>query len=287
MQIIGFALFEGPESAEPYFILADAEIENLQLQIPTLQQRVVGYFRTDLRGSIRLTNEDLTVINRLFRNPQSVFLVMGVDNQTGDSSGGFYVWDGDSIYAEGSFNEFPLDPRRLPREAPSSSARPQAATARTMAPPTPPRYPGPKALVPRRINRHGCRRLGWLAARFPFELSREPQQQAKAASARGPVAGFESPLMLSIEKMGSSIAILWNSSVPAVADARIAVVTIREGTRNRSFRSLDKASRLTNLCMFHSQNTSRSPSRCSRARVKSFATACLLRSAKHPLDPAL
>jgi hypothetical protein len=98
---------------QPNFILSDIQKQLLRKSISARQvgadaAAVVGYYRSDLRAGIKLTEDDLLLIREFFRSPLDVFLVMRADDQ-GKAKAGFFFWDAGSIFSDASFLEFPLD----------------------------------------------------------------------------------------------------------------------------------------------------------------------------------
>jgi hypothetical protein len=97
---------------ERYFILSGSDKEQLQElirkqgvddSIPS----VVGYFRSDLRGGIRLSQEDLVLSKELFSDPRQIFLIISAKD-AGTPTAGFFFWDTGSIFTEASFMQKPV-----------------------------------------------------------------------------------------------------------------------------------------------------------------------------------
>lgn len=250
VEINDFHLFE-TDRPDRHFILSDTEKASLRKVVQTRGSTVAGYFRSDLRGAIRLSKEDLSLIQDTFRNPSHVFLVMRLEDEAMPMAG-FFFWDGGSIFSEATFMQFPLDERQL--EAPPAPRRPpepEAAGVFSEIPPeTPPEIkPEPKAAKPdpvkidygpvilstpslaKRKSRIlwplvSTLMIGGLAGyaaylRFQPMPPRQGETQAPEANS--------SPMALSASQVDKDLTIVWNSRLPAIAGARVGMLTIRDG----------------------------------------------------------
>jgi hypothetical protein len=260
IDVSGFELFDRAND-DHHFDLSPSETLDLAAKIAHRAPDVVGYFRTDLRGRVRLTDVDVTVIKNLFRDPSYVFLVMSTD-EAGEPIGGFFFWDGDTLFSEISFKEFPLDPLRLPN-ALSRSQELQQQQPRVSAPPPDSAIalrggaPGPQAGSTKRSSRRwlalaafvaSALALGLVLMKLPLPIASHTDQPQPTASAPRPV--FGSALLLSARRTGDSVAITWNSAGPALTDARTAVVTVQDGDSKQEFALTEERFRTNKLIYF-------------------------------------
>ena len=250
VDISGFELFDR-KSGDPHFNLSESEMQEFAAQIRKRSQEVVGYFRTDLRGQVRLTDEDLSIINQHFRNSKHVFLVLSTDEMR-DQVGGFFFWDGETLFSELSFKQFSLDPRRL-----AARSTPPAEPASLSAKPTP--APAPAQTRQARSSRPPWMRTAalvtaalavglvatHLASRY---VGREPDQPRPTASS--PDAVFGPSLLVSAQRTGNSVSITWDSASPALADTRMAVVSVQDGSSKQEFALTQEQFRTNKLVYF-------------------------------------
>ncbi len=94
---------------------------------------VVGYYRTDQDHSIRLRDDDVTLIQEYFPEQNSVFLVIDAAASGQTSTAGFFFSDKGQVHSAFSFLEFPFDAHQLRMRA----ERQQPAIASTETTPTP------------------------------------------------------------------------------------------------------------------------------------------------------
>jgi hypothetical protein len=180
---------------------------------------VVGYFRTDARGGIRLDAADLALITELFSDTGNVFLIMCPDDD-GTPLGGFFFWDSGSVFTESSFMSFPLDPLLLRAK---DTLRPANNEGRTPGLPAVPR-------ISSSPKRHASR---WssvipvllvfvaaaMAVRYKalFSAGAANALQEPAGPAKADNSGIlPSPLALSASPADTQIAITWDVRLPAV-----------------------------------------------------------------------
>ena len=209
-----------------HFSLSEFEKSYLQ---KTLQQwrsddsgvSVVGYYRTDVRGSIRLSPADLDLINEHFKDPSHVFLVIGAVEH-GTPEAGFFFWDGGTIFADTSFMTFPFDERSLAAQRPVISETPE------------PKQQIQPTAIPR-TNHLSANRGKWIglalgaivvACSLGAYLYVKPEFRKEVAVARSIVS---SPMELSASRSHNDVIVTWNSQLAPVTQARVGMLTIKDG----------------------------------------------------------
>lgn len=222
--------FFRPEEDGRNFVLSTFDKEELQKIIQQQHEdenlpAVVGYFRSDLRGGVRLSQEDLALSKELFNDSHQVFLIIHAKDSSTPTAG-FFFWDNGSIFAEASFMQFPLDEKLLsiPRAQfpPSEPSQPLAEPDRKLpeaATPAelPPRFPWIPALLALVIALAGV-----LAYRF-FK----PETHREAAVTTRPV--LSSPMFLSATRADQNVIVTWDANLPAISGARIGILMIKDG----------------------------------------------------------
>ena len=194
---------------------------------------IVGYFRSDLRGGIRLSEEDLTLSRELFSDPEQVFLIIS-GQASGTPTAGFFFWDRGSIFAEASFMQFPLDERLLATPRPS------------ILPPAPSVLPPGQndvsdVPIPHARSKSSYRFILWALGLFLLALAAgvavyrpfKPATQQSTVAIASPVSSTS--MSLSAVRTGQNVTITWDSRLPAIAEARIGVLTIKAGSSQAEF----------------------------------------------------
>ncbi len=74
---------------------------------------IVGYYRTDQGHSIRLRDDDFTLIRECFSEQNSVFLVIDAAADSQSSNAGFFFSDKGQVHSAFSPLEFPFDAHKL------------------------------------------------------------------------------------------------------------------------------------------------------------------------------
>lgn len=221
---------------------------------------VVGYFRGTQDGEIRLSTRDLDLIHEHFSSATDVFLVMRQEKD-GNATAGFFFWDSGSIFGDASFMKFPLDERLLaasttlsviPKEVsknPPVRAEEVSLQAFVQNVEEPAATNGP-------IFKNVFSRSAWILSGFAiaaligyFLLRPEPSVQNNP----GPRAVISSPMYLSASRIDKSIAISWDAQLPAIAQARIGVLTIKDRETQTEY-ALTKAQLLISKLIYNSQS---------------------------------
>ena len=228
-----------PDRPERHFLLSSPEKEllGLTLQNGERDSAVVGYFRSDFRRGVQLYEEDLALARQFFSHPAQVFLVVRIDQEMTPDAG-FFFWDGGRIFGEATFMQFPFDERLLPSQevAPPAAPPPVVQVVQPISQPVAPPQPkpavarAPRSKIPYLIAGLSIALLAGGYALFPYLLpylpkrSEEPKQPEPAA--RQPVS---SPTLLSVSQLDKNVEVTWDSQLPAFGDARIGVLTIKDG----------------------------------------------------------
>jgi TonB family protein len=226
-----------PDRPERHFVLSSPEKEllGLTLQNGERDSSVVGYFRSDFRRGVQLYEEDLALARQFFSHPAQVFLVVRIDQEMTPDAG-FFFWDGGGIFSEATFMQFPFDERLLPSQEVTPPAPPVVQVAQPVSQPAAPPQPKPiatkarRSKVPYLIAGLSVALVAGGYALFPYLLpylpkrAEEPNQPEPAA--RQPVS---SPTLLSVSQLDKTVEVTWDSQLPAFADARIGVLTIKDG----------------------------------------------------------
>ena len=233
LYITGVHLLAG-DGHSRYFILSEAEINAIGHAAQQRKSNIVGYFRTDLRGGIRISDEEAVWIHRSFPDPKFLTLVVGIEN--GVRTAGFF------FQKRGAFVQFPFDTRMLSSTLPKAAPKLAGSSAMT-AGVAPDRAPGFSH------SRKLLYTIGLIAVTVgmasyaAFRFYADPPAQIVSASAERLV--ISSPLSLSTEDDSDGIAITWDSKVHPFRDARIAVFSIKDGPSQREV-ALTKAEIQTN-----------------------------------------
>lgn len=189
---------------------------------------VVGYFRSSLRGGVRLFDDDLALIKDFFPDPDNIFLVIGAE-EIHPPLAGFFVWDSEEIYLDSSFMPFPLDEKLLEAST-LPTARPKPAVIQPKA----------VAAVPKRRRSRwtlsvGAVFLAAVAAAIAFVYTQPrtgsddtSNSVVRPSSAPSPNSGVA--LSLSGQLRDSGIEITWD---PTIAKARVGVLAITDGESRR------------------------------------------------------
>ena len=216
VEITDFKLFR-PDREDWRFVLSDIEKADLRRAIEERQAderltAVVGYFRSDLNGQVRLSEQDQRLIEEVFPEPSHVFLVVRADESEAPQAG-FFFRDGASLI------RFPLNEQLLeaapPPELPHGNESGKGL----------PWLLGAVCLVA----------MACLFAAFGFSYSEE---EATFQLETRPI--LASPVALAASKAEKNLSITWDSRLPVVSGARVGVITIKDGDSKFEF-PLNKA----------------------------------------------
>lgn len=107
--------------------------------------RAVGLFRSQTRGWLSLSDQDIETAKCLFPRNDNIFLVVR-SSPSSEPRAGFFFWEGDHIQANESYSEFSFDSRVLSRQ---TSNRIHVVNT--------------EAEIVSEISRSGIRRNSWIA----------------------------------------------------------------------------------------------------------------------------
>ena len=240
IEITDFEPFR-PDRAERHFVLSGAEKELLGLSIQNgrrdAQSSVVGYFRSDFRRGVQLYEEDLALARQFFSHPTQVFLIVRVDQEMTPDAGFFSGMVERSSVKHPScsflsmsdcFQRRKSRPQR-PSHRPSSrsAGKPASPTAscQTRASEGPPR-----SKTPYLIGGLVVALIAGGYALFPYLLPylRRPAEAPNNLN-RPTRQSVSSPTLLSVSQLDKNVEVTWDSQLPAFSDARIGVLTIKDG----------------------------------------------------------
>ena len=179
--------------------------------------RVVGYFRSHMADRLYLDEDDLALIRELFPDPSNAFLVIRPDRpvswigstfETGETKAGFFFWDNGRIETQFCFLEFALAEMEEAVEIATETQALEPAPV-VEAPVRPVRRKlWPVVLLVGLMIGAGFGAYRWVTA-----------QKVPPASQLG----------LHVERQGAGWWVSWNRNSPAIASARSANLSIREG----------------------------------------------------------
>jgi hypothetical protein len=218
------------------------------------ERQVVGLYRSHTRPGLYLDQDDDSLIQSCFANPNHVFLLVR-PHASKTSVGGFFFWEEGSIHRQSTYLEFPFSTGEIlkrrhssepPAEAglPAAAAAPPAIESAAAAAPRPvrvaeraPRVPKPyrvrlEASAATLARSFGWRPLATVAALLvllgfaEYGFVRRLAQPAPAAAAG------DSPV-LRVERNGSFLQVGWNRNAASVLNAERGVLLITDGPRRR------------------------------------------------------
>lgn len=224
--------------------------------------RPVGFYRSNTREQLALTEDDLALLNSRFPSASDVVLQIK-PFATRASMGGFFFREGDSIQAESSYLEFPFrrkdlgddsagrlrrqDREETPpppfREAPTEPGwSPQQPSSPLFGPPPAPAaeqgsqqlQPSPAEPSAKKAPHKGN---VWIPLSFIFLLLGIVLGFQTAITTRiSRAGGTANPyaLGLRLTRNGHNIHVRWDRSSPAIRAARRGVLTITDGSINKS-----------------------------------------------------
>jgi hypothetical protein len=222
------------ERGHSHFIASDAAGIRLQNAIAgrrgkTNTSAVVGYYRTDAGGGIRLTEQDLKLIDTCFPDRSDVFLVIRTAKD-GSSTAGFFFHDGGSVVTDSTPLEFPFDERLL-----GSPREPEIISTGNLSVPAEPvqrlTAVTPATGVRRLPVRKAAFAIGILLAAFAAFRGATSRRSTAIATDTAAVPVMQrhvvsSPFSLWAAEQGDNVSITWDSQRPAISEARVGVLTV-------------------------------------------------------------
>jgi hypothetical protein len=175
---------------------------------------VAGFYRSHMRPGLYLDQDDYTLIESCFSNPNDVFLLVR-PRADQPAAAGFFFWEEDSIHRHSTYLEFPFRTSAL--RAPDAVGEPSSSVRRMGA--------GGLAVVAATLALMGV----W-AVEHPVRLGGGPARRVEADSAPA----------LSVERNGTYLQVAWDASAPAVACAADGILRITDGSIHKELH-LDRA----------------------------------------------
>jgi hypothetical protein len=118
IEIKGFEPFPSAYRTDHKFILSDSDRHKLERRLAAGQGDrsdgldVVGFYRSHFGEGLGLSQSDVSLAQKYFKNPTNVFLLVNPATN-GPANAGFFFWDKGWIDAKFSYLEFPFDARQL------------------------------------------------------------------------------------------------------------------------------------------------------------------------------
>lgn len=195
---------------------------------------LVGYYRTEKKGPLRLSDADLALADTLFKEPYHIFLLA----QTGSpepATAGFFFRDGGRMQGDVSFLEFPFDACLLPGASRPIREPPQSPIPEATGPAT---VPVPAPIAPT-TGRPRYRRTAWalcticllaLATAAIAWLFPRPRIQVERLTS---VLPHQSSLGLQIEMSNGALRVTWDRNSDVIANAQSGMLVIKDGGASR------------------------------------------------------
>ena len=259
VHIRDFAPVISEHARGPSYLLSEADEERLTAAVERWREdpsnrdvHIVGIYRSQTRDGLGLSEDDLALFEKRFPGPGQVFLLVK-PFATRASVGAFFFREGGSIRSGSSYLEFPFrrkdlgggvaasEPVEAPTAAPSVAApaeRPEPVRARprrfatlSLSEDAAPAAPEPAAAPKMKRN-------VWIPLSFIFMLVGVMLGFQAAISLRpaGPAGMARDPFLLSLtaQKSGSNVNLLWDRQAPVILKARSGLLTIADGSFNKS-----------------------------------------------------
>jgi hypothetical protein len=218
----------------PSYVLSEADRRRMERTLRRAggEAQVVGFFRSHTRLGLYLDQDDFSVIQSYFANPNHVFLLVR-PHATKPLAAGFFFWEEGSIRRQATYKEFPLGRAELLKsmgfeqpqeeEAPPPTAR---AAARPALPAAPPRR---QWRMPRLKAPPGRWRGVALAALALATFGLLEYQVVRGRNQEPDLAAADVSPALRVERNGSYLQVIWNRHAPAALGATHGVLTITDG----------------------------------------------------------
>jgi TonB-like protein len=223
--------------------LPSAETKDIEQAIAALadeggQQLLMGYYRFQHGGVLRLSDHDLTLAEASFTEAKHVFLLIQTAD-SGPATGSFFFREGGRMNGDFAFLEFPFDAALL---AATERNKVETAMRKAQERPlvvevAPPSAPVPAPTGPgRSVVGTGSRAALIVAAVVLAALAsvrllrdRLPQTPAPASA----VSSLPSSVGLRAERQGSDLRLTWNREAAVVRAATSGLLSIRDGQFTR------------------------------------------------------
>jgi TonB family protein len=181
---------------------------------------VLGFFRSHLRDDVFLAPDDLATIQRFFKDPESVFLLIKTLPSRGCTAA-FFFWEDGQVQPECAYNEVPLSPVQI---CPAPHREKQKVES-----------PRPLRGFPSvRRFRWRARAIAVGSAALLIVLAALFYWMNVGARLFGSPVRAES-LGLHVQRTSDRLAVSWNQNAPEMGSANRAVLTIRDGNYQKAF----------------------------------------------------
>jgi hypothetical protein len=261
VHIRGFDPVNSEHARGPSYLLSEADEGRLTAAVERWSEdpqnrdvQVVGVYRSQTRDGLGLSEDDLALFEKRFPGPGQVFLLVK-PFATRASVGAFFFREEGAIRSESSYLEFPFrrkdlgggvatpEPVEAPPAAPPAAPpterpepvppRPRRLTALSLSEDAAPSAPEPAAPAPK------LKRNVWIPLSFIFMLVGVMLGFQAAISLRpagSAAVGGREPFLLSLtaEKSGNTVNLLWDRQAPVILKARSGLLTIADGSFNKS-----------------------------------------------------
>ncbi len=264
----------------PSYVLSENDRRRLErtLRKGSEERRIVGYYRSHTRLGLYLDQDDNSIIQSYFANPNYVFLLVR-PHASKTSVGGFFVWEEGVIHRQSTYLEFPFSTSEITKrnagqqetevQVSPPAAETAVSTERAVPAGAPPPVPAKSAVSPVAAT---AKPFDWGRVMRPFEragtalkwrlLTRVAAAVVIVAAAeygvvqllarRTPPPGYLPALR--IERNGAYLQVNWNHSAPSILNAERALLVITDGHYRKEL-NLD-AAQLRNGSIAYSPSSS-------------------------------
>jgi TonB family protein len=181
---------------------------------------VLGFFRSHLRDDVFLSPDDLATIQRFFKDPESVFLLIKTLPSRGCTAA-FFFWEDGHVKPECAYNEVPLSPVQL-CPAPHREKQKESSSRPLRSFPSVYRFPS------------RARTLAVGFAALLIALAALFYWMNVGTRLFGSPVRAES-LGLHVQRTSDRLAVTWNQNSPEIGSANRAVLSIRDGSYQKAF----------------------------------------------------
>jgi hypothetical protein len=197
------------------------------------ERRVVGFYRSHTRVGSYLDQDDYSLIQNYFSNPNYVFLLVRPSTD-GALTGGFFFWEEDSLRRHSTYLEFPfhtaqIEKRDDSREPVAAAPRPPAPAAASPLAPAVPRWPPPARPRPAWLRTAAMAALllaSLAAAEYRVLKFSPPHPSAGAASNVSPA--------MWVTRQGEYLQVSWRYDAASIASARRGMLIITDGGHRKA-----------------------------------------------------
>ena len=233
------------------YVLSGSDRRRLErtLRKGSRERRVVGFFRSHTRVGLYLDQDDYSLIQNYFSNPNYVFLLVR-PSTNGTPTGGFFFWEEDSLRRHSTYLEFPFSVAEIGKGSGDADPVPAAPKPPAPAVPRPPvqaAAPLPAIARPQRLTL----RAAAIAVLLLASVGAAGYGVLKFSGARpsaGMTANF-SPAMW-VTREGAYLHVRWRPDAPSIASARRGLLTITDGSRRKELQ-LDHRQLTTASIAYH------------------------------------